>query len=364
MADTLNSTPRTDGFWFPAEFERHYQTWLIWPERTDIYPYGAKLVQQSYVELATLISKYEKVTMCVSREQYQNARAKLPKNIRVIEMSSDGGWVRDTGPSFVINGKGNIRGVNWKFNSWGNTGYNPWNLDSLVAEKILEIENIERYSCNLTIEGGAFHCDGAGTLIATEESIINKNRNPDLTKENIEGILKDYLNVEKIIWIKRGLYLDESGGHIDGLCCFLKPGVVALNWTDDRSDPQYERSLEAYEILKSAKNSSGESLEIHKFHQPDPCYITYDEARWIDSVEGTVPRCEGDRLPSTYINFYFINGAVVLPTFQSKYDDLVIRQLKSIYPDKDIIPISSRNILLGGGNIHCMTQQQPYRNEN
>ena len=359
MALTIQTTPKKDGFRMPAEFESHKSTWLMWPDRTDIYPYGAKAVQKSYVELAAIISKFEQVNVCVSKSQFQNARVKLPENVRVMEMSYDGGWIRDTGPTFLTNDKGTIRGVDWEFNSWGEQGYFPWDQDNLVAQKVLEIENIDRYKCNLVLEGGSLNTDGQGTLLITEESVINPNRNPSLSKFEIEELLTQYLNVKKIIWLEKGIYLDEAGGHIDGLCCFLKPQVIALTWTEDKNDPQYEISRNAYDILSHAKDSKGNKLEIVKMHQPDPCYITKEESAWIDHIEGTAPRNEGDRLPATYINFYFANNSIIFPTFNDKFDKINIEKLKEIYPERQIMPIFSRSILLGGGNIHCMTQQQP-----
>jgi agmatine deiminase len=358
----IKSTPKKDGFRFPGEFEPHSGCWLQWPDRSDIYPFGAKLVQRTYVKLATLISKYEQVTMCVSKAQYQNARMQLPDDIRLVEMSYDGNWLRDTGPSFVVNNSGEIRGIDWEFNAWGGLqdgAYFPWDQDNLVAKKIMEIEGIDRYKCNMVLEGGAFHSDGEGTLLITEESIINDNRNPSLTREEIEHNLKEYIGVDKVIWFKRGIYLDEAGGHIDGLCCFIKPGVVALHWTEDKNDPQYEISFEAYQTLLDSTDAKGRKFEIQKIHQPGPLYITKEESEWTDSIEGTVPRDEGDRLPGTYINFYFANDAVIVPTFDDEFDNAAIDTLQKLLPNKKVIPFFSRDILLGGGNIHCMVQQLP-----
>jgi agmatine deiminase len=252
-----------------------------------------------------------------------------------------------------------LRGVDWEFNSWGNTGYTPWDQDNMVARKLLELENIDRYSCALTLEGGSIHTDGQGTLLITEESVINPNRNPLLNKQQIEELLVNYLNIEKIIWLKKGLYLDEAGGHIDGLCCFLGPATVALAWTDDETDPQHNISLAALEILSNSTDAKGRKISVIKVYQPQPCFITAEESASIDRIEGTVSRNTGERLPASYINFYFINNAVLLPTFNDANDQNAINIFSSVFPDRTIIPFDSRDILLGGGNIHCMTQQQP-----
>lgn len=366
MAQILNSTPRKDGFYFPAEFAPHKACWLMYPERTDIYPFNAKQVQETYIELTSKISMFEQVCLCVSKKEYSNVKNIFPSNVRIIEIPSNGNWLRDTGPTFLLNNNGLLRGIDWEFNAWGglNGGcYSPWDKDNEVAKNILEIESIDYYKNNLVLEGGAILSDGEGTLLTTEETLLNSNRNPNYSKSEIEDILKEYLNVEKVIWVKRGIYLDEAGGHIDGICCFMKPAVVALTWTDDKNDPQYEISLEAFETLSSEVDAKGRKLEIHKIHQPTPQYITKEESDSIIKVEGTVSRAIGERLPASYINFYFANNAIVLPLFNDpEFDTLAIEQFKQICPEREIVTIQSRSILLGGGNIHCMTQQEPVLN--
>lgn len=363
MAQILNSTPKVDGFHFPAEFSHHKSCWIMYPERTDIYPHKARKVQQTYIELAEKISRFESVNLCVSKNKYDAVKALFPSNIKIIQIESDGNWLRDTGPTFLLNNKGQIRGVDWEFNAWGglNGGcYFPWNKDNEVAREILNFEKIDYYKSNLVLEGGAILSDGEGTLLTTEETLLNPNRNPTLSKNDIEIVLKEYLSIDKIIWLKRGIYLDEAGGHIDGICCFIKPGVVALTWTEDKNDPQYEISVEALEKLESETDAKGRKLKVHKVHQPTPQYITKQESETIDIVSGTVSRNAGDRLPASYINFYFANNAIILPTFNDyKFDQLAIEQFKMMCPERQIVTIESRDILLGGGNIHCMTQQQP-----
>ncbi len=162
-----------------------------------------------------------------------------------------------------------------------------------------------------------------------------------------------------MLWIPRGVYNDETSGHVDNLACFIRPGVVALTWTDDRSDPQYERSAEALEYLMTARDARGRRLEVHKIHQPDPVLIRPEEAEGVDAVAGTLPRRPGDRLAASYINFYFCNGAAIVPTFGDVHDALALQALQNLMPERQIIGLPAREILLGGGNIHCITQQQP-----
>lgn len=352
------TTPKADGFRMPAEFEPHAGCWMLWPERTDNWRNGAKPAQHAFAEVADAIAEFEPVTMCVSATQYQNARAMLPKHIRVVEMSSNDAWMRDVGATFVVNDKGEVRGVDWIFNAWGGL-YAEWGRDNEVAQKILEIERIPRYRAPFVLEGGAIHVDGQGTLITTEACLLNPNRNPHLSKSEIEMLLCEYLTVEKIIWLGPGVYQDETDGHVDNLCCFVRPGVIALTWTEDKNDPQYEISCDAYERLSKATDAHGRPFEIHTIHQPDPMYITDEESLGVARVESTHPRLAGQRMAGSYINFYIANGGVIVPIFNNPYDQPALEKISQLFPKHKIISIPAREILLGGGNIHCITQQQP-----
>ncbi len=361
MTKLINSTPRKDGFRMPGEYEPHAGTWMIWPERPDNWRNGAKPAQKAFVDVATAISQFEPVTMCVSAAQFNNARNLLPANVRVVEMSSNDSWMRDCGPTFVVNGK-EARAVDWDFNAWGGLLgglYFPWDLDDLVARKVADIERVDRYKAPFVLEGGSIHCDGEGTLLTTKECLLNENRNPDKSQVEIEALLSEYLNLEKIIWLNRGVYNDETNGHVDNICTFIRPGVVALTWTDDKSDPQYEISQENYEILQSVTDARGRKLEIHKIHQPDPVLITAEESKGVDAVEGTLPRQPCDRLAASYINFYTCNGGIVAPIFGDPHDAPALESLQKLFPGRKVVGVPAREILLGGGNIHCITQQQP-----
>jgi len=362
MVRTLTTTPRQDGFYMPAEFAPHKQTWMLWPERPDNWRLGAKPAQRAFTAVATAIAQFEPVVMGVNQRQFLNARAMLPAQIRVIELSNNDSWMRDVGPTFVINGKGEIRVVDWKFNAWGGIKeglYFPWDLDDLVPRKVAEIEGIDRYAAPLVLEGGSIHVDGEGTLLTTEQCLLNPNRNPELSKAEIEAYLKEYTGVEKVIWLGEGVYNDETNGHVDNLACFLRPGVIALTWTDDIHDPQYPISQDAYERLCHARDARGRSFEIVKIHQPDPVLITAEEAEGVDAVEGTLPRQAGDRMAASYVNFYFCNGGAIVPTFDDPHDQLALETLQHYLPERRVVGVPAREILLGGGNIHCITQQQP-----
>lgn len=359
----INSTPRKDGFRMPGEFEPHAGCWMVWPERSDNWRYGGKYAQRVFVEVATAISKFEPLTMCVSGAQYDNARSMLPDHIRVVEISNNDSWVRDSGPTFVKNDAGEVRGVDWRFNAWGGLVdglYFPWDQDDKVAGKICDIERKDRYRLeSFVLEGGSIHVDGEGTAMVTEACLLSAGRNPSMTKQEIEEILKEYLNVDKVIWLERGIYLDETNEHVDNVCTFVRPGVVVLAWTDDETDPQYELSKSCYDILSNTKDAKGRTLEIHKMYLPSPICISVEESNGVDQVIGTQPRMPGDRLAASYVNYYVANGGVVMPVFGDKNDEKAVELMKKLYPDREVVPIYAREILLGGGNIHCITQQQP-----
>jgi agmatine deiminase len=359
---TLKTLPSRDGYRMPGEFEPHSGCWMLWPERPDNWRDGAKPAQRAFVEVAKAIAPSERVSVGVSAAQFANARRLLPPEVRVVEISTNDAWARDTGPTFVVNDRGRMRGVDWIFNAWGGLKgglYFPWDKDDAVAQKILEIEGCDRYSAPFVLEGGAIHVDGQGTLITTEECLLNPNRNPHLSRDELEKLLRQYLGIETVIWLGKGTYLDETDGHVDNLCAFTRPGEVVLTWTNDRRDPQYEISRDAYERLSDARDARGRRLKIHKLHQPGPLHMTKQEAAGVDAAEGSKPREAGARMAGSYVNFYIGSKRVVVPLFDPRRDAAALRKLKELFPRREIVGVQSREILLGGGNIHCITQQVP-----
>ena len=346
----------------PGEFEPHAGCWMVWPERTDNWRLGAKPAQAAFAAVASAIARFEPVTMAVSSAQFVHARAQLPASVRLVEMSTNDAWMRDTGPTIVVNERGERRGVDWIFNAWGGLDgglYFPWDQDDLVARKVLEIEGLHRYRAPLVLEGGAIHVDGEGTCLTTEECLLDRNRNPQLERQQVEDMLRAYLGVETVIWLGRGVHEDETDGHVDNLCCFARPGEVLLTWTDDRRDPQYRISHDAFERLQAARDARGRAFNIHKLVQPGPLRMTAEEADGVDRVDGTRHRRAGMRLAGSYVNFYLANRAVIVPLVDGRRDRAALTKLRKVFPEREVVGVPAREILLGGGNIHCITQQIP-----
>lgn len=361
---TLTSTPRADGFRMPAEWEPHSQTWMVWPERPDNWRLGGKPAQQAFTAVARAIAEFEPVTVCVSAGQYENACAHLQHaQIRVVEMSTDDAWVRDTGPTFVTSAQGELRGVDWGFNAWGGFEgglYFPWLRDDQVASKILNIEGCHRYRTEgFMLEGGSIHVDGEGTLITTEECLLNHNRNPHLNREQIEAVLADHLAIDTVIWLPHGLYNDETDGHVDNFCCYVRPGEVLLAWTDDPQNPNYSRCQEAMAVLENARDAKGRTLTVHKMPIPGPLHASEEECTGVDRVLGSQERSPEVRLAGSYVNFLIVNGGIVAPSFDDPKDQEAKAILERLFPEHRVVMVPGREILLGGGNIHCITQQQP-----
>lgn len=384
----LKSIPAQDGFRMPAEFEPHEGCILIWPERGDSWQYGAFAARKAFVQVAEAIAESEKVTVCASEAQYDTAREMLPGHIRVVEMSSNDSWARDYAPVFVVrklpfeasekitNGISaeengvclsaecfQRRGIDFCFNAWGGLVdglYFPWDKDNKMARKLCDLYENDCYDArDFVLEGGSVHVDGQGTAMTTERCLLSAGRNPDMTKEQIEEKLKQYLNVEKVLWLPYGVYQDETNEHVDNICAFTAPGEVVLAWTDDIEDPQYAMSKADYEYLSSVTDARGRRLTIHKLPLPAPVKMKQEECEGLLHMDGEPTRTPGERLAASYVNFYISNRAVIMPAFHDPADERAKKILEGIFPDRKVVAVYARDILIGGGNIHCITQQVP-----
>jgi agmatine deiminase len=362
MTRALASTPAADGFRMPGEFEPHAGCWMLWPERPDNWRGAARPAQLAFAQVALSIAQFEPVTIGVSTANLSTARTLLAEGVRLVELAHDDCWMRDVGPTCVVNARGSVRGVDWHFNAWGglNGGlYFPWDQDERVAAKVLEFEGLARYRAPMVNEGGAIHVDGEGTALVTEECLLNLNRNPRLGRAAIERCLRDYLGVSHIIWLGKGVFNDETDGHIDNLACFARPGVVCLSWCDKRRDPQYAISLDAWQRLHDARDARGRRLKVVRLPMPGPLRMRAREARGLSARAGSKTRAAGERLAGSYVNFYVANGGIVMPLLDPRTDSLAVRCLKRVFARRRVVGVPAREILLGGGNIHCITQQIP-----
>ncbi len=362
MVRTLTGTPRADGFRMPGEFEPHAQTWMLWPQRPDNWRLAGGPAQRAWVEVAKAIAEFEPVTIGANPDQLTNARAMLPAEVRVVELGSDDAWMRDCGPTFVVSDEGRVRLVDWRFNAWGGLHdglYFPWDRDQQVPRKVAEMEGVERYAAPLVLEGGSIHVDGQGTAITTEECLLSPGRNPQLGRDEIERHLRDYLNVDTVIWLARGIDPDETNGHVDDVACFVAPGEVLAGVTDDPRDWRYELLQDNLQRLRQATDARGRSPLVRTLPMPAPGVISADEAAGLAVVSGTAPRRVGDPTAASYLNFLIVNRGVVMPVFDDPHDEAARRLVAQAFPDRRVVTVPGREILLGGGNVHCITQQQP-----
>ena len=361
--DLREKTPAAEGYWMPAEFEPHEATWLLWPERTDNWRDGARPAQEAVLKVATALRHFETVNLGVSPEHFEEVREITPAGVQAASIEYDDIWVRDIGPTFLVSeSPDTLRSVTWRFNAWGGL-YKPYTRDLTVPREISSDafgrEMRDRYAAPIILEGGAIHVDGQGTVLLTEECVLNANRNPGMTREQAEEVLRQYLGVHQFIWLGKGVFNDETSGHVDNLACFAGPGRVCLTWTDDKRDPQYAISLDAWERLNDTRDAQGRRLEVFKVPMPGPLYMTAEEARGLVPSESMKRRYAGDRLAASYVNFYFTNGGIIMPLLDSRTDEQAAAVLRRACPDRLIIGIPAREILLGGGGIHCITQQIP-----
>ena len=359
----LHTKPAEDGFFMPAEFAPHEGCLMIWPERADSWQYGAYAARKAFLQVIEAISQSEKMTVLCSEGQYDNARAQLPERVRLVVMETDDAWARDVGPTFVINGEGERRGIDWGFNAWGGEVdglYPSWERDNRVARKFCDLTENDCYNKrDFICEGGSIHVDGESTALVTEACLLSEGRNPDLTREQIERTLCAYLGVSKVIWLPRGIYNDETNEHVDNVCAFVAPGEVVLAWTDDQTDPQYALSAASLAALEAATDAKGRKIRVHKLPLPKPVTITAEECEGLDLCDGEPTRTPGERLAASYVNFYIANEAIVMPAFGDPMDEKAQAILQELFPTRKVVAIPARDILIGGGNIHCITQQIP-----
>lgn len=363
------TTPRADDFSMPFEGDKHSGTIMLLPFRKDTWRKNAEPALENYKKVALAIAKYEPVYLGIAPKLYNRVISDYEgiKNIHPIKVAYNDAWARDNCPIFVTNGE-RMRVVDFRFNAWGGDVdglYSNYKNDDALTKNLAKKFSQEVYRLEeFILEGGSIHVDGEGTCLVTKACLLSEGRNPELNQLEIEETLKIYLGVNKVIWLDNGIYQDETNEHVDNMACFIKPGVIALAWTNDKKDPQYKNSSQAFKTLSNETDAKGRHFEIIKIKVPKPIYMTKKESKGITAgTHNAKARNEGDRLAASYINFYQGEKFVILPAFGVPEDKLAKDQLEKLYPNKEIIQINTKEILLGGGNVHCITMQIPYNKE-
>ncbi|MFC1467489.1 agmatine/peptidylarginine deiminase [Verrucomicrobiota bacterium] len=337
--------PAELGFRMPAEWEPQEAVWLSWPLNPGTWPDRISAVEREYAFFAAQISRFEKVRLnCVAAEQ-ERVRAILSEagivegNLEIFDLPTNDAWCRDHGPVFVKNDQtGEVAITDWKYNAWGGK-FPPWDLDDAVPAKIADALNMRRFAIPIFGEGGGLEVNGEGLLLTTESVFLNPNRNPGYSKPEIESVLRAALGVSEICWLKSGMEGDDTDGHIDTLTRFFKPDAVLTMMEPDVNNPNHAPLQRNYDDLKAY------GLEVVPLPSPKPIR----PEGWREEV-----------LPASYANYLIINGAVLVPTYrQPQTDDEALKIIADCHPDREIIPVDCYDILLEGGALHCLSQQQP-----
>lgn len=336
----ISSTPADEGFRMPGPMHRHLRTWMAWPHRRDLYGRGLRHMQLAYAEVARAVLKFEPVVMVVHPSHASGARKMLDRQVEIVTMPIDDAWIRDSGPTFLVNDDGRVGGVSWRFNAWGQK-HHPWQADDELAARVLKHSGAQMAQSFVVCEGGSLTTDGDGTLICTETSILNPNRNPGISKGWAETELKRMLGVEKVVWLPGDPLDSETDGHIDGMCCCIGPGKVLFEVNPDRGDPHARILRDNLDALKSQTTARGREFEI----------LQIEEA--IDAEATSDVFCR------SYINFYIANGGIVLPRYGLASDERAHEAVQTAFPGATIVQVDVNAIAPGGGSIHCITQEEP-----
>jgi agmatine deiminase len=330
--------PRNHGFYMPGEWIQHSCCWMAWPSRDGLWP-NPEATEQDYANVANTIARFEPVKMLVPPGKLESAKALLGDNVEVIEMPIDDSWARDSGPNFLIGGN-TLAGSTWVFNAWGGK-YAPYDQDALMGQRILERVGARQFASSLVAEGGGITVDGEGTIITTDSCFLNENRNPAWSRREVETELCRTLGADKVIWIPGDPEDTETDGHIDGIAAFIEPGRVLVETGPDKSDPHYPVGVSNTNALKGRVDAKGRKLELEFIQEG-----IYHGEQWNGGC-------------SSYINSYLANGAVIVPGYGYDRDEEAVETYRTLYPDREVVQVPINDIAIGGGGVHCITQQQP-----
>ncbi len=326
----------------PAEWAPHERTLMAWPQRAAAWRgVGIEQARADHAEIARSIARFEPVLMVVDPTQVDAARASCVGEVEVVGLPIDDSWLRDSGPLFVVGAGGRRAGVDFGFNGWGER-FTPYANDAAVAARLLEQLGIERHEAPLVLEGGSIALDGEGTLITTEQCLLHPSRNPGRAREEIEALLCRYLGVEVVIWLGQGLVEDvDTDGHVDNVCAFVRPGAVLAQTVSNRDDPDWAICQENLRRLRAARDARGRALGVIE----------------LDLLPRVV--ASGRTVAVPYMNYYVANGAVIVPVAGQASDARALELIGAAYPGREVVPVPGLTLALGGGGVHCITQQVP-----
>lgn len=343
----MNATPAQLGYRWPAEWEPQASVWLSWPRNPATWPDHFEPVPAEFAQFVRLLAEYEPVNILAGgREIIEQARPLVGglNNVTLHDIATNDAWCRDHGPTFLsasVSPSPPPALIDWEYNAWGGK-YPPFNLDNQVPRKIAELQGRRRFVPGIILEGGAIDGNGQGTILTTESCLLNPNRNPQLSREEVEGYLRDYLGAKKILWLTGGeIAGDDTDGHIDQIARFVNPTTIVVSACDDPADDNYEPSLQNRRELETMTDQDGHQLKVVPLHLPRPLF------------------CDGQRLPAGYCNFLIANGVVIVPQFGDPADAKAIRTLQPLFPGRDVRGCPSLNLIWGLGSFHCLSQQEP-----
>ena len=346
--------PKELGYRMPAEWEAHSGTWIGWPHNPADWPGRFQPIPWVYAEIVRHLSKDEDVHIIVNDHAAEKRALRflhrVNANLSRVHFHhwlTDRGWLRDSGPIFIKNRQGELALTNWQFNAWAK--YENWQYDDQLPEHVANYLNMPQWqpqwqTQRIVLEGGSIDTNGAGVLLTTEECHLShiQQRNPGLSREDLESVFQNYLGIEQVIWLNRGIVGDDTHGHVDDIARFVKPNTIVTVTETQQQDENYLPLAENLDLLKSAKNLQNKPFEIIELPMPAP--VIFD----------------GQRLPASYANFYIANRRVLVPTFNDPQDRVALNKLAEVFPDRAVTGIYCGDFIWGLGAIHCLTQQQPY----
>jgi agmatine deiminase len=353
----MTQTPRQLGYRMPAEWEQHDATWLAWPHNPEDWPGKFQTIPWIYAEIIRLLAAHERVHLLVNSVK---AKARATGTLKAAGANLDHvslhvwptnrGWLRDSGPIFVCDKQGKIAVTDWGFNAWAK--YDNWQLDDQVPERAAKLLRLPQWQPSLdldgstrriVLEGGSIDTNGAGILLTTEECLLSKiqERNPGVGRERLEKVFHDFLGIDQVLWLHRGIAGDDTHGHVDDITRFVGSSTILTAIEPNRSDPNHEPLAENLKRLKAGRDGAGKQFTIVELPMPRPVVF------------------RGQRLPASYANFYIANGLVLVPTFHDPNDRVALNILAELFLTREVIGIHSVDLVWGLGTLHCMSQQQP-----